>query len=108
MNNAYSKKAAYSLGSIEEAKQISKALGGTVWYHEGAKSYSIGTGWSISDNVTGKWLCNQETEADAIAFAKRCKSAKVERFTTIYLDCGTGDPFDDELIENEAVTIWQK
>lgn len=104
--NAYSKKAAYSLCSIEEAKQISEALGGTVWYHEGAKTYSIGTNWSIDTNE-GRWLGNRDSEAEAVEFAQRMKGVKVNRVTVIYLESDSGDPEDAELIEDESVTIWQ-
>lgn len=52
-SNANSKKAAYSLCSIEEAEQISKAFGGTTWCHEGGKTYSVNTVWHVA--TTNDW-----------------------------------------------------
>lgn len=107
MNNAYSKKAASSLCSIEEAKQISKAFGGTTWCYEGGKAYSVNTAWHVmtADNW---WLCDRDSEAEAIATAKSCKSAKAVIATCVYLVAGSGDPDDDELISVEHDTIWSR
>ena len=107
MDNAYSKKASYSLCSIEEAERISKALGGTVWYHEGAKTYSINTVWHVM-TINDWWFCDRDSEAEAIEVAKSYKSAKVVRATCVYLVANSGDPDDDELISVEHDVIWSR
>lgn len=106
-SNANSKKAAYSLCSIEEAKQISKAFGGTTWCHEGGKTYSVNTVWHVM-TTNDWWLCDRDSEAEAIETAKSCKSAKAVRATCVYLVADSGDPDDDELISVEHDAIWSR
>lgn len=107
MSNAYSKKASYSLCSIEEAKQISEALGGTVWYHEGDKTFSIGTSWKIV-NANGKWLGYFDSEAEAIEKAQRMSGIRVKRMTSVHLVADSGDPDDDEFISYDFATVYER
>ena len=93
--------------TIEEAKQVSQSFGGTTWCHEDGKTYSVNTVWHVM--TTGDWwLCDRDSEADAIETAKSCKSAKVVMDTCIWLIADSGDPRDDELISVDHVTIWSR
>lgn len=108
ITNAYNKKAAYSLRSIDEAKQVSQAFGGTTWYHEDGKTYSVNTVWHVMRATDNWWFCDRDSEADAIETAKGYKNTKVVRDTCIWLIADSGDPLDDELISVERVTIWSR
>lgn len=93
--------------TIDEAKHVSQAFGGTTWYHEDGKTYSVNTVWHVmrTDNW---WLCDRDSEDDAIETAKSCKNAKVVMDTCIWLIADSGDPRDDELISVDHVTIWSR
>lgn len=93
--------------TIDEAKQVSQSFGGTTWCHEDGKTYIVNTVWHVmrADNW---WLCDRDSEADAIETAKGCKNAKAVRDTCIWLIADSGDPEDDELISVEHVTIWSR
>lgn len=105
--NTYNKRAAYSLCSIEEAKKVSETFGGTTWYHEGGKTFAIGTSWEIV-SASGKWLGNFDNEAEAIEKAQRMSNVHVKRTTSVYLVIDSDDPEDDELISYNCVTIYEK
>ena len=94
--------------TIDEAKQISEAFGGTTWCHEDGKTYSVNTVWHVMRTTDNWWFCDRDSEADAIETAKRYKNAKAVRATCIWLIADSGDPNDDELISVENVTIWSR
>nr|DAF23360.1 MAG TPA: hypothetical protein [Caudoviricetes sp.] len=93
--------------TIDEAKQVSEAFGGNTWCHEGGKTYSVNTVWHVM-TTEDWWLCDRDSEAEAIEAAKSCKSAKVVRATCVYLVANSGDPDDDELISVEHDVIWSR
>lgn len=94
--------------TIDEAKQVSQSFGGTTWCHEDGKTYSVNTVWHVMRATDNWWLCDRDSEADAIETAKSYKSAKVVMDTCIWLISDSGDPRDDELISVEHVTIWSR